>query len=29
VGVGVLVLLVVALLVNNLSPQRQYPEHWL
>ncbi len=28
VGVGVLVLLVVALLVNNLSPQRQYPEHW-
>lgn len=28
VGVGVLVLLVVALLVNNLSSQRQYPEHW-
>ena len=29
VGLGVLVLLVVALLVNNLSSQRQYPEHWL
>ena len=28
VGLGVLVLLVVALLVNNLSSQRQYPEHW-
>ena len=28
VGLGALVLLVVALLVNNLSPQRQYPEHW-
>lgn len=28
VGLGVLVLLAVALLVNNLSSQRQYPEHW-
>ncbi|MFZ1539489.1 MAG: HPP family protein [Chromatiaceae bacterium] len=28
VGVGVLVLLLVALLINNLASQRQYPEHW-
>ncbi len=28
VGAGVLILLVVALLVNNLAGQRQYPEHW-
>lgn len=28
VGVGVLVLLLVALIVNNLASQRHYPEHW-
>jgi CBS-domain-containing membrane protein len=27
-GLGALVLLVVALLVNNLSPRRRYPEFW-
>ncbi len=29
VGAGVVVLLVVALLINNLSPRRRYPEFWL
>jgi CBS-domain-containing membrane protein len=28
VGAGALVMLVVALLVNNLAPQRRYPEFW-
>jgi CBS-domain-containing membrane protein len=28
-GLGALVLLVIALLVNNLSRQRKYPEYWL
>jgi CBS-domain-containing membrane protein len=28
VGAGVLIMLVVALLVNNLVPQRRYPEFW-
>ncbi len=29
VGVGAIILLVVALLVNNLSRNRKYPEYWL
>jgi CBS-domain-containing membrane protein len=29
VGAGVLIMLMVALLINNLSPRRQYPEFWL
>lgn len=29
VGVGALVMLVIALLVNNISSQRSYPKHWL
>ncbi len=29
VGVGVLLLLLLALLINNLSPRRRYPEFWL
>ena len=28
VGLGALVLLIVALLVNNLSRNRTYPEYW-
>jgi CBS-domain-containing membrane protein len=28
-GSGALVLLIVALLVNNLSANRRYPEYWL
>ena len=28
VGAGVAVMLLVALLVNNLSPRRRYPEFW-
>jgi CBS-domain-containing membrane protein len=28
VGAGVLIMLAVALLVNNLAPQRRYPEFW-
>jgi CBS-domain-containing membrane protein len=28
VGIGVLILLFVALLVNNLCPNRRYPEVW-
>jgi CBS-domain-containing membrane protein len=28
VGVGALIMLAVALLVNNLAPQRRYPEFW-
>jgi len=28
VGAGALIMLVVALLVNNLAPQRRYPEFW-
>ena len=28
-GAGALVLLIVALLVNNLAPTRKYPEYWL
>ena len=27
-GVGALIMLAVALLVNNLAPQRRYPEFW-
>jgi hypothetical protein len=29
VGAGVVILLLVALLVNNLIPERRYPEFWL
>lgn len=29
VGLGVLVMLLVALVINNLSPYRKYPEYWL
>lgn len=29
VGVGALLMLVIALLVNNISSQRSYPKHWL
>jgi CBS-domain-containing membrane protein len=28
VGAGVAIMLLVALLVNNLSPRRRYPEFW-
>jgi CBS-domain-containing membrane protein len=28
VGVGVLIMLIVALIVNNLAPSRKYPEFW-
>ena len=28
VGLGVIIMLIVALIVNNLSPQRRYPEFW-
>jgi CBS-domain-containing membrane protein len=28
-GAGAIILLIVALLVNNLSPNRRYPEYWL
>ena len=28
VGTGALVMLAVALLVNNLAPRRRYPEFW-
>lgn len=27
-GLGAVVLLIIALLVNNLAPNRRYPEHW-
>jgi CBS-domain-containing membrane protein len=27
-GAGALIMLAVALLVNNLAPQRRYPEFW-
>jgi CBS-domain-containing membrane protein len=27
-GLGAIVLLIVALLVNNLAPNRRYPEFW-
>ncbi len=29
VGAGAVVMLVVALLVNNISPNRRYPEFWV
>ena len=28
IGIGILGLLIVALLVNNLSKERKYPEYW-
>lgn len=28
-GLGALVMLIVALLINNLAPTRRYPEYWL
>ena len=28
IGVGALILLVIALLVNNISPHRRYPQYW-
>jgi CBS-domain-containing membrane protein len=28
VGLGVIIMLLVALIINNLSPQRRYPEFW-
>lgn len=28
VGAGALIMLLIALLINNLSPQRRYPEFW-